>query len=155
MPWKDIETRRLKQKLQKQKKRNMMRTNAEIPMEIPLSPKTDDNPIIEPVNILINEPVNKRDGYIYCLSNPAFIGIYKIGHTKISITQRLSQLNNTSVPFNFKCEFYKKVDDCINKEKHLHSIFTIMGCRVNDKREFFKVDLLLIKSIFALIDEIL
>jgi hypothetical protein len=172
MPYKNLEERRLKQKLQKQKKREGLRSVYKIEPQIivdkPIieSQIIVDKPIIEPQiildkpiiepQIIVDKPIiemNILKGFIYCLSNPAFEGIYKIGFTTTSIKQRISELNNTSVPFNFKCEFYKKVSNCRQEEKKLHLFFTNLGYRVNDKREFFKVNIELIRNVFNLIEE--
>jgi len=89
-------------------------------------------------------------GYIYCLSNPSFHNLYKIGFTTTSIKQRLSELSNTSVPFDFKCEFFKKVSNCSEKERQLHNIFS--KDRVNSSREFFRTELSKIKDAFDLME---
>lgn len=91
-----------------------------------------------------------KSGYIYCLSNPSFYNLYKIGFTTTSIKQRLNELSNTSVPFDFKCEFFKKVSNCCEKEKQLHNIFS--KDRVNSSREFFSTELSKIKDAFDLMD---
>lgn len=153
MVFKSIERKRQYDKLRikKIREQNMLKNSKYI-----TEPTIIDNYITESSKITVDNPiieVNELNGYIYCLSNPAFEGLYKIGFTTTSISQRLSQLNNTSVPFNFKCEFNKKVFNCRDTEKKLHSIFSKMGKRVNDKREFFQVDLLLIKEVFDLIEE--
>ena len=169
MPYKD-KNRKVQnnKKLTMKKRREQNRCKNFTDVEIHQEDKNDNLTIVSstesPIKVTIEtipetpikslvEPSNELNGYIYCLSNPAFEGLYKIGFTTTSISQRLSQLNNTSVPFNFKCEFYKKVFNCREKEKKLHSIFSQIGQRVNDRREFFKVDLLLIKDVFDLIEK--
>ena len=90
-----------------------------------------------------------EQGYIYCFSNPSYINIYKIGQTK-DIISRLKQLNSTGILHNFEIEFAKLVYNYKTKEKKIHKLFD--KYRVNKKREFFKISLDKIKSIFELID---
>ena len=47
MPYKDKMKQLSNNRLWKQKKKNVMNTNAEIPMEIPFSPKIDEYPMEE------------------------------------------------------------------------------------------------------------
>lgn len=93
-----------------------------------------------------------EEGYVYCMSNPSLIGIYKIGYTEHFPEIRRKQLSNTSIPYPFKIEFAKKVASYKKVEKILHNIFTIEGERINNNREFFKLSLDKIKIQFDLID---
>lgn len=47
---------------------------------------------------------------VYVLSNPAFDRYVKVGRT-VDLEQRLRQLDNTSVPLPFRCEFAVEVAD--------------------------------------------
>jgi len=91
-------------------------------------------------------------GYIYCLSNPLYNGIYKVGMTENDPKVRKEQLNTTGVPLPFKIEFAKKVNDYKEKEKLLHKLLTQYGERINPRREFFKISLEEIKAFFDLMD---
>jgi len=91
-------------------------------------------------------------GYIYCLSNPFYNGIYKVGMTENDPKIRKEQLNTTGVPLPFKIEFAKKVNNYKEKEKILHKLLTQYGERINPKREFFKISLEEIKAFFDLMD---
>lgn len=91
-------------------------------------------------------------GYVYCLSNPALESMYKVGYTTNSMENRLKQLSNTSTPYPFKIEFAKMVANCYEKEKMLHNLLSSDGGRVNERREFFKVPLQMIKHLFDSID---
>ena len=102
---------------------------------------------IESMNI---ECINT--GYIYCLSNPLYNGIYKVGMTENDPKVRKEQLNTTGVPLPFKIEFAKKVKDYKEKEKLLHKLLTQYGERINPRREFFKISLEEIKAFFDLMD---
>jgi hypothetical protein len=94
----------------------------------------------------------KPAGYVYCLSNAMYKGIYKIGFTQKNPNVRKEQLYTTGVLCEFKLEFAKKVNKHKEKEKCLHNILSSRGCRVNDKREFFKEDLNEIKKLFDQIE---
>lgn len=77
-------------------------------------------------------------GYIYILSNQAMPSLYKIGMTcNQDITQRMSSLQNSGVPFPFDLEFAIKVENVEKVEKLLHEAFG--EHRVNPKREFFQI----------------
>lgn len=109
------------------------------------------------INIL-NSNFNKNsnnlinNGYVYCLSNPLYEGIYKVGFTIHEPDIRMNQIYTTGVPLPFKLEFAKKVNNYQEKEKILHKILTQYGERINPRREFFKISLVEIKTFFDLMD---
>ncbi len=107
---------------------------------------------IEDENEDMIDDAKKTDGYIYCLSNPLYEGIYKVGMTKNDPYTRMRQLYSTGVPLPFNLEFAKKVDNCYEQEQSLHKILSNDGKRINKKREFFKVSKEEIKSLFDKID---
>ena len=74
---------------------------------------------------------------VYVLSNPAFEGYVKVGRT-IDLEQRLRQLDNTSVPLPFRCEFAIEVPDEVEAERLVHSAFA--DVRVRSNREFFEIE---------------
>jgi hypothetical protein len=91
-------------------------------------------------------------GYVYVMSNPSMPGLLKIGYTERPIEERLQEANqpNTWIPTPFSLEFFKFVNDPQKKEATLHRIFD--GCRVNPKREFFRVGIEQVKPLFELMD---
>jgi hypothetical protein len=91
-------------------------------------------------------------GYVYCLSNPLYEGIYKVGFTANEPDIRMNQIYTTGVPLPFKLEFAKKVNNYQTKEKTLHKILTQYGERINPRREFFKISLAEIRTFFDLMD---
>ena len=96
-------------------------------------------------------------GYIYCFSNENMKDIYKIGFTTRSPLMRLREANNGdtwSLSNKFNIEFAKEVSDCREKEKQIHKHLSLVGERVCENREFFKVQLEVIRSVFELIDGI-
>ena len=77
-------------------------------------------------------------GIVYVLTNPAMPDMVKIGKTSSENPQvRIDTLYNTSVPVPFICEIAVRVDD----ESQLETaIFDLLDdCRVNPKREFFRI----------------
>lgn len=78
-------------------------------------------------------------GYVYFLTNPTMPGLYKIGFTTNSITERLKNLSSaTGVPRGFSLEFYIKSIAPEDDEKKIH---THLGkYRINKDREFFQID---------------
>ena len=79
----------------------------------------------------------KTADVIYVLSNPAMEGLLKIGKTTKDLKQRMGELYDTGVPFPFRCEHARKVDDADELEKWLQRI---LRNRVNPKREFYQLD---------------
>ena len=73
---------------------------------------------------------------VYVLTNPAMIGLVKIGRTtQKDIGDRMRQLYTTGVPLPFECEYACRVDDCSKVEKAFHLAFG--NTRINSSREFF------------------
>jgi len=93
-----------------------------------------------------------NSGYIYCLSNQGMPGIYKIGKTNKDPIIRIKNLYNTSTPFPFKIEICKKVINVNEKEKLIHSILEHHNYRCNPNREFFELEIDVIKAYFELLD---
>lgn len=74
---------------------------------------------------------------VYVLSNPAFDRYVKVGRT-VDLEQRLRQLDNTSVPLPFRCEFAVEVADEVETERLVHQAFA--DVRVRSSREFFEIE---------------
>ena len=74
---------------------------------------------------------------VYVLSNPAFDRYVKVGRT-VDLEQRLRQLDNTSVPLPFRCEFAVEVADEVEAERFVHQAFA--DVRVRSSREFFEIE---------------
>jgi len=92
------------------------------------------------------------DGYIYCLSNPVYAGILKVGMTERTPEERIKELFTTGVPSPFKIEFAKRVKDPKGKESTLHILLDKYTERVWHRREFFRVSPEEIRKFFDLID---
>ena len=88
---------------------------------------------------------NKRAGYVYIISNIGSFGenIYKIGMTRrLEPTERVDELGDASVPFNFDIHAMIFSDDAPALENALHKAFESRKVNmVNQRREFFNVTL--------------
>lgn len=93
---------------------------------------------------------NKRAGYVYIISNIGAFGenVYKIGMTRrLEPMDRINELGDASVPFNFDVHALIFTDDAPGLEAALHKAFDKNKLnKVNPRREFFKVTLEEIKS---------
>jgi hypothetical protein len=76
--------------------------------------------------------------------------MYKIGFTENDPQLRANQLRKTGVIGRFKVEFFIKIKQYREMEKHIHSLLD--KYRVEADREFFKIDISIIKFIFDLIE---
>lgn len=88
---------------------------------------------------------NKRAGYVYIISNIGSFGenVYKIGMTRrLEPTERVDELGDASVPFNFDIHAMIFSDDAPALESALHKAFESRKVNmVNQRREFFNVTL--------------
>lgn len=93
---------------------------------------------------------NQRAGYVYIISNIGSFGenVYKIGMTRrLDPTERVSELGDASVPFDFDIHAMIFTDDAPSLEAALHKAFDDRKMNmVNTRREFFKVSLQEIKD---------
>lgn len=101
-------------------------------------------------NVLQREQ-NTRAGFVYIISNIGSFGegVYKIGMTRrLDPMERISELSSASVPFVFDVHAMIFSDDAPALEACLHQTFRDYQVnRVNNKKEFFRVDLDQIKEI--------
>ncbi|MBC3889464.1 DUF4041 domain-containing protein [Acetobacterium paludosum] len=88
---------------------------------------------------------NKRAGYVYVISNVGSFGedVYKIGMTRrLEPLDRVNELGDASVPFNFDLHAMIFSDDAPTLESALHQAFEHKKVNmVNQRREFFRVSL--------------
>ncbi len=96
---------------------------------------------------------NKRAGYVYVISNIGAFGenVYKIGMTRrLDPTERVDELGDASVPFNFDIHAMIFSDDAPKLEAALHKAFENRKLNmVNTRREFFNVTLDEIKEVVS------
>ncbi|MGI5874975.1 MAG: DUF4041 domain-containing protein [Bacillota bacterium] len=94
---------------------------------------------------------NQKAGYVYVISNIGAFGedIYKIGMTRrLDPMDRVSELGDASVPFNFDVHAMIFTDDAPKLEAALHNAFADKKLNfINQRREFFNVTLEEIKEV--------
>lgn len=92
-----------------------------------------------------------EQGLIYILTNPAMLGLVKIGKTnRADVKQRMFELYSTGVPVPFECAYAAKVIDPDKVEMALHTAFG--PNRINAKREFFNIETLQAIAILKLLE---
>lgn len=93
---------------------------------------------------------NERAGYVYIISNIGSFGenVYKIGMTRrLDPHERVDELGDASVPFNFDIHALIFSDDAPKLESALHKAFDSKKLnKINTRREFFNVSLDEIKN---------
>lgn len=86
-----------------------------------------------------------KSGHVYVISNIGSFGenVYKIGMTRrLDPTERVKELGDASVPFNFDIHAMIYSENAPKLENELHKKFWANRVNyVNDRREFFRVDL--------------
>jgi len=87
--------------------------------------------------------------YVYILTNEAMPGIIKFGLTENSVSDRVLQLDTTSVPVPFQCYYAAQVEDHKKVERALHTAFG--DFRVRPNREFFRMDPFRVKAILEVL----
>lgn len=96
---------------------------------------------------------NKKAGYVYVISNIGAFGenVYKIGMTRrLDPQERVDELGDASVPFNFDVHAMIFTDDAPKLENALHKAFENKKVNmVNQRREFFNVTLDEIKQVIT------
>lgn len=94
---------------------------------------------------------NQRAGYVYIISNIGAFGenVYKIGMTRrLDPMDRVYELGDASVPFNFDVHAMIFTDDAPGLEAALHNAFSDRKLNfINQRREFFSVTLDEIKEV--------
>ena len=94
---------------------------------------------------------NQKAGYVYIISNIGSFGenVYKIGMTRrLDPQERIDELGDASVPFNFDVHAMIFSDDAPALEAALHKAFENKKVNmVNHRREFFNVTLEEIKEV--------
>jgi hypothetical protein len=89
----------------------------------------------------ISRAQQTRSGHVYIISNIGSFGqnVYKIGMTRrLEPLDRVSELSDASVPFNFDVHAIIYSKDAPSLEKELHNIFSERRLNiVNQRKEFF------------------
>ena len=86
-------------------------------------------------------------GFIYILSNPSFVSLFKVGKTTKHPLERANELSEaTGVPTPFKVEYFIEVEDFTVTELLIHKILQEKGFRISHSREFFNAPIKEIKK---------
>ena len=97
--------------------------------------------IEEGINDVVTREANSRAGYVYVISNIGSFGerMVKIGMTRrLDPMDRVRELGDASVPFNFDVHALFFSDDAVSVETELHHRFAARRVnRINARREFF------------------
>lgn len=104
---------------------------------------------LEEVDVAVQDvdyrEANQKAGYVYVISNIGSFGegVYKIGMTRrLDPMERVRELGDASVPFNFDVHAMIFSDDAPKLEAALHREFEDKKINiVNQRREFFRVSL--------------
>lgn len=120
-----------------------------------LSKKTELENQLSDIEKAINDidyrEANQKAGYVYVISNIGAFGpdVYKIGMTRrLDPQERVDELGDASVPFNFDVHAMIFSDDAPALEAALHKAFEDRKLNmVNTRREFFNVTLDEIKEV--------
>ena len=103
------------------------------------------------INDIDYREANQKAGYVYVISNIGAFGpdVYKIGMTRrLDPQERVDELGDASVPFNFDVHAMIFSDDAPALEAALHKAFEDRKLNmVNTRREFFNVTLDEIKEV--------
>ena len=78
------------------------------------------------------------EGYVYILVNSSLPNLVKIGRTTKEPNIRAAELSSTGTPGRFIVAYSVLVDNCIEIESEMHSIFSKQ--RHTNDREFFNLD---------------
>ncbi|WP_024574478.1 MULTISPECIES: DUF4041 domain-containing protein [unclassified Afipia] len=96
---------------------------------------------------------NTRAGYVYVISNVGSFGdrVVKIGMTRrLDPSDRIRELSDASVPFNFDIHALFFSDDAVGIETEMHNrLDTTRVNSVNRRREFFRASPLEVKKHLA------
>lgn len=92
------------------------------------------------------------DSWVYILSNPSLPGLFKVGYTKNTPDERAKQLSNsTGVALPYKVEWAFHCFNGESLESEVHNY--LEKFRINNQREFFRVELDEIKKAINFLGE--
>jgi len=91
-------------------------------------------------------------GYVVCLSNPSFADCYYISVTAKKPNERADELYSEGVLWPFKIEMAKQVAKLDGKLISLHKLVGKMGDRLTPDRDYFRIPIDIVQSLFDLID---
>jgi hypothetical protein len=91
-----------------------------------------------------------KKGHVYIISNIGSFGegVYKIGQTRRIVPEdRVDELGDSSVPFDFDVHVMVETDDAPALERQMHKRFVLAQInKVNFRKEFFRINLETLKT---------
>lgn len=91
-------------------------------------------------------------GYVLCLSNPSFADCYYISMSSKRPNERADELYSEGVLWPFKIELAKQVNKLDGKLVSLHKLLSKMGDRLTPDRDYFRIPIEVVQSLFDLVD---
>ena len=91
-------------------------------------------------------------GYLMCLSNPAYADCYYISVSAKKPNERADELYSEGVLWPFKIELAKSVTQMDGKLVSLHKLVCKLGDRLTPDRDFFRISIDIVQSLFDLVD---
>jgi hypothetical protein len=96
--------------------------------------------------------MSAEPGYLYCMTNPLFDGMVKVGFTNMNPVEKAEELSNGPVPIPFEVAFAKRVLNANEKEKVLHKLLEKYTSRVHPAKDFFRVSKESVAEFFELLE---
>lgn len=93
-------------------------------------------------------------GYLYALANPSMPGAFKVGCTSLNPFERAAALRTTGVPAPFEVVLAMLSNDMKVAEANAHLLLSANGSRIDDQREFFRVDFATILDVFTKVADV-
>lgn len=91
-------------------------------------------------------------GYIYCFSHPIYPEYLYVGASTKKPAERVDELFTEALLTPFKIELAKQVPSLSGKLTSVHKLLGKIGDRVHPNRDYFKVDLESVETVFDLVD---
>ena len=91
-------------------------------------------------------------GYLMCLSNPSYADCYYISVSAKKPSEKADELYSEGVLWPFKIELAKSVTQMDGKLVSLHKLICKLGDRLTPDRDFFRIPIDTVQSLFDLVD---
>ena len=91
-------------------------------------------------------------GYVYCFSTQAYPDLFFVSAGTKRPSEKADELFSEGVVYPFKVEFAKQVPVLEGKLTSLQRLLAKLGERISPNRDFFKVSLETVQTLFDLID---
>ena len=91
-------------------------------------------------------------GYVYCFSTQAYPDLFFVSAGTKRPSEKADELFSEGVVYPFKVEFAKQVPVLEGKLTSLQRLLAKLGERISPNRDFFRVSLETVQTLFDLID---